>query len=171
MSESKFQGQCYCGKCKIEATGDVMFGVICHCSICSGLHAAESVSLVGFDGDNLKLVEGEDNVTGFKSSPTMIRYFCKDCGSSVYNVSLSEEMVFRDAPFLNFVNAKEKRLDALRPTAHMFYGSRQRDVNDDLPKFATFTFLPEMLDNQGNPLPADKKAKTDTDADDDKEKK
>ena len=69
------------------------------------------------------------------------------------------------------MNAKEKRLDALRPTAHMFYGSRQRDVNDDLPKFATFTFLPEMLDNQGNPLPADKKAKTDTDADDDKEKK
>jgi hypothetical protein len=43
----------------------------------------------------------------------------------------------------------------------MFYKSRYRDVEDALPKHETYTFLGGLLDNQGNPLPADKKAKKD----------
>jgi hypothetical protein len=71
--------------------------------------------------------------------PWKKRWRCKTCGSNVssYNSKTSKWSVWgcqldRDG------DGKIKHWDIIRPTAHIFYGSRVMDVGDDLGKWEAY---------------------------------
>ena len=136
---------------KFEATAKPMFVSICHCSICQRFGGGETQTLAGFAGhDSLKVVDGEEHLVGFNSSPGMTRNHCGKCGSPVLNVSLLEDFAFRDAPVVLFerdTNNRVKEFDGLlKPQSHLFYNQRMRDYVDDLDKWEGLPGSSEKLD-------------------------
>lgn len=75
------KGSCLCGAVRFEVPGDLKGPDACHCSQCrktSG-HYWASTDVQKAD---LKL-EGEDNITWYRSSEKVRRGFCKTCGSAL----------------------------------------------------------------------------------------
>jgi hypothetical protein len=75
------KGSCLCGAVRFEAPGELKGPDACHCSQCrktSG-HYWASTDVQKAD---LKL-EGEDNITWYRSSEKVRRGFCKTCGSAL----------------------------------------------------------------------------------------
>jgi hypothetical protein len=82
-------GFCLCGECSfvVPATS-VRFGFAsCHCSTCRLSHASPFVLWSGLNADrsdDFKLSMDETLLTGFRSSISCTRYFCKKCGTHLY---------------------------------------------------------------------------------------
>mmetsp|Transcript_43058 Transcript_43058/g.92275 ORF Transcript_43058/g.92275 Transcript_43058/m.92275 type:complete len:165 (-) Transcript_43058:135-629(-) len=140
-----FRGSCFCGACAFEATGVPIFRANCHCTLCQRWIGAPSTAFVGFKDEAMKIVKGEGNMHGFKTTDGMTRYRCKDCGSPVYGQSHLEAFPFRDAPLGLFERDAEGnilRLDELRPLSHIFCSSRIPGLvkadPDDVKKFLAY---------------------------------
>jgi hypothetical protein len=73
----------------------------------------------------------------------MTRFFCTLCSTPVYNESHLEDYPFKDIP-AGVLDRNEAEViaglakEAYQPQCHMFYGSRQLDVKDTLPKWTGF---------------------------------
>jgi hypothetical protein len=76
------RGSCLCGGVRISARGVLRSVVYCHCSQCrkqTGHYYAATNVL----NDDLR-IEGEDNITWYRSSDFARRGFCKNCGSALF---------------------------------------------------------------------------------------
>lgn len=76
------RGSCLCGAVRFEVAGGLERPDACHCSQCrrmSGHYwASTNVKRADFK------LEGEDNVTWYRSSERVRRGFCKTCGSALF---------------------------------------------------------------------------------------
>jgi hypothetical protein len=156
--EGLFQGSCFCSAVQFQIEGLPSWSVICHCTICARLSGSSGVDLVAWrNPEAFKVVEGEDKLTHFNSSPGMRRSFCKVCGSPVVNKSLTDDMVFFDVPLTLFKrNDREDIifLPLLKAKSHLFYKRRLHNHPDGLDKFETYPFgEPLKVDAAGNVLP------------------
>ena len=75
------KGSCLCGAVRFEALGELEAPDACHCTQCrktSGHYwASTNVPRTQFK------LEGEDNVTWYRSSEKVRRGFCRTCGSAL----------------------------------------------------------------------------------------
>jgi hypothetical protein len=81
MADELRTGRCLCGAVRFEARGAPRFISNCHCQTCRRASSAPSVTWAGFR-DAQVTVSGE-TLTGYASSPDVMRYFCGRCGSPI----------------------------------------------------------------------------------------
>jgi hypothetical protein len=76
------RGSCLCRRVEFEVTGPMRDVIACHCSQCrktSGHYwAASTVPLERFH------LTRDEGLAWFRSSPSAIRGFCRDCGASLF---------------------------------------------------------------------------------------
>ncbi len=77
-----YSGSCLCGAVRYHASGPISDVVACHCTQCrkqSGhYYAATDIP------DGALVIEGEENLTWYRSSEEAKRGFCKTCGSALF---------------------------------------------------------------------------------------
>jgi len=78
----RFIGGCLCGKVRIEASGEPYRVGLCHCLDCRK-HSGSLFSATGIFPEDAVAIEGE--ARDYKG-----RFFCPECGSSVFSRSGDE---------------------------------------------------------------------------------
>jgi hypothetical protein len=85
--------------------------------MCRRAHGAGYVTWVGFDSHQFRLLQGEDHLQWYASSPGARRGFCRSCGSTM--LFESERWAGETHVALACI---EGRIDRA-PQAHVFYDS------------------------------------------------
>jgi hypothetical protein len=67
----------------VELTPPTLFASCCHCETCRRVHAAPFVAWTAVSNERFRLVQGEDLLTPYASSPGVVRAFCRACGVHV----------------------------------------------------------------------------------------
>ena len=124
----RLEGGCLCGSVRyaIEALdGDVVD--YCHCGQCRKASGAPVTAWVQVAPARFAVTQGEPR--GFRSSERGTRWFCPDCGSSLYMTDPEDRSV---GVALGSLDEPAR----LRPTVHGWTGARLPwlDIADDLPR-------------------------------------
>lgn len=104
MSHS--EAQCLCGAVKITAQQINPKFTVCHCQTCRTWGGAP---LFAVKCGTKVLIEGDDSVTVYKSSPWASRGFCKQCGTHLF-YQLNESGEY-NMPVGLFANLPELEMD------------------------------------------------------------
>jgi hypothetical protein len=114
-----------------------MQAVFCHCSVCRRSTGSPFV-MIGFWAPDSALVDQGAPLLERATSPHLTRHRCPDCGAPIYNAVRSDKLTSNNfsMPLFDALD------DAARPTHHIFYADRVLDIDDGLPRFARFTWLP-----------------------------
>jgi hypothetical protein len=119
------RGSCLCGGVKLEIIGPLMRVLNCHCSKCRQQHGAAFRSRARVRIEDFKLLQGEELVRFYQSSPGFYRGFCGACGSPLITKSSHPEFgvplgILDDDP-------------NVRPTLHCFVASKAPwfDITDN----------------------------------------
>lgn len=75
-------GGCLCAAIRYEAQGPRIYNIICHCRMCQRASGGPLAALFYVPADHIKIVKGVPHV--YRSSATVDRLFCRDCGSPVF---------------------------------------------------------------------------------------
>lgn len=75
------KGSCLCGGVKVEAKGDPLRVIHCHCPSCRKATGAAFATFVDYALD--KVTFSGSTLGVYKSSPGVRRQFCKRCGTTV----------------------------------------------------------------------------------------
>ncbi len=79
----KLTGQCLCGSICYEITGKLGPIVNCHCIKCRRWHGAAFRTRCTIKRKNFKWIKGEKYLSRYLSSETVVKTFCKICGSNL----------------------------------------------------------------------------------------
>lgn len=128
-----YQGSCLCQSVRYEIQGDIGPISYCHCSRCRKANGSAFLAASQVDPKDFKLVQGQENLGDYESSPGVHRMFCRTCGSPVFSRRPGPPVIIR---------LRIGTLDtALRSKAeaHIFYADKADwfEFEDDLPKYAT----------------------------------
>ena len=127
-----FRGGCFCGGVRFEI-GEFFDAGYCHCTICRRFSGAPFVLWANAPARSFRVTEGAP--LGFSSSDHWTRYFCRECGAPVYGRHPSPPA--DDSDLVCILVPSLDAPDAIRPSAHIWYGSRLPwvEIRDDLPRF------------------------------------
>ncbi len=78
-------GSCKCDRVKFQVAGPISMAVNCHCNGCKKLSGSAFSTLVMVDRSDFKLAGGDGEVTRYQVSDRATKYFCRICGTPVYN--------------------------------------------------------------------------------------
>src|SRR6266545_2269937 len=133
----RYEGGCHCGRVEFQLDGPPMQSVFCHCSICRRSTGSPYVMGGFWDLRRTRILRAAPLVER-ATSACVTRHRCPDCGAAIFNAVRSVEQ-----PTNNFMLALVRELDAAaRPTHHIYYADRVIDIQDDLPRFDRFEWLP-----------------------------
>lgn len=124
---------CLCGKIKYRvdgALGDVRY---CYCVECRKASGSAYTANAQIPSENFEILEGENLLGSYESSPGKFRYFCSNCASPIYAALDSQpEFVRIRLGGLNFE-------PDTRITAHMWVKEKPEwcAISDDLPQYET----------------------------------
>lgn len=126
-------GSCHCKSVTFEITSELQTFEHCHCHTCRKIHGTVYGSSAIVARNGFRVVEGQQNIREYASSPGKRRCFCSNCGSHVYAYLLDEP---------NTVLLRLGTLDqdpGIRPSRHIWFNEKAPwyDVLDDLPKAKT----------------------------------
>ena len=82
MTDDVFLGGCMCGAIRYEATGPLMFVVLCHCRMCQQWTGSAMLGSATFPKGSVNFVKGTPKI--HQSSAVCDRGFCGECGSSLF---------------------------------------------------------------------------------------
>ena len=110
-----FTGGCLCGRVRFEVTPPTKWCAHCHCTLCRRAHGAAFVTWFGVERSQFEIVEGNDNVAWYQSTPSARRGFCRTCGSTLFFESerWADEMHIALAHMHGPIDR--------RPQAHVFF--------------------------------------------------
>ena len=74
-------GKCLCEAVEYRIEGKLGPVYNCHCSKCRRWHAAAFRTRASINKTQFKWVKGDDNLSSYKSSDYVTKFFCKTCGS------------------------------------------------------------------------------------------
>jgi len=128
---AKHEGSCLCGAVQYEVDGDFDGFYLCHCQRCrKGAGSAHAANLFSSTA-TLTWRSGEDRVTRFDLPTTRhTKCFCSTCGSGLpYRTPYGELLVVP-------AGGLDSKM-SIRPTAHIFVGSRAAwdDALGEVPRF------------------------------------
>ncbi|WP_328188174.1 GFA family protein [Marinobacter sp. OP 3.4] len=126
-----YTGSCLCGGIQYEINGDLEPVQICHCQQCRKAQGAALVTNIPVSTEQFSIIQGEDLLTAYESSPGKQRVFCSRCGSPI--ISRLESLP-------NVVRVRAGTLDGKPPltlSGHAFVGSKASwwPIVDDLPQW------------------------------------
>ncbi|KAJ7109819.1 Mss4-like protein [Mycena epipterygia] len=140
MPTSVRAGACFCGSVSYTVTGDPTLSAYCHCSRCQVMNGSAFIWTIHFPAAAFAWTHSDPHNTVLdtyvtEGKPWKTRYRCKNCGCCVasYNDRTMAWSVWGTQ--LEREGGVTKNLDGVGPTAHIFYGTRLVDVNDELGKW------------------------------------
>ena len=131
MHSDKYIGGCLCGKVRFEINGDIQDIVYCHCSQCRKAQGSAFATNGNVDVEKFKFVQGENELTGYESTPGQTKYFCSTCGSPIISRSISRPDKVR-------VRLGTIDTDIIeRPIGHIFVTSKANweNIEGSLPQY------------------------------------
>ncbi len=127
---SHIKGMCLCETVSYEIEGDLGPIFNCHCSKCRRWHGAAFRTRASIDAGQFKWLSGADNLSRYKSSDNVTKYFCSTCGSPIIST-------YEDRPNVLGIPLGGLEGDIRgRPQAHIFTGSKAAwyEISDSLPQ-------------------------------------
>ncbi|MBL3527218.1 MAG: GFA family protein [gamma proteobacterium endosymbiont of Lamellibrachia anaximandri] len=134
MSTNTYKGGCLCGKVRFEITGEIENIIYCHCSQCRKVQGSAFATNGNVDVEAFIFLSGEDELTGYQSSPGQTKHFCKHCGSPI--ISRNESVPNKVRVRLGTIESDIRE----RPIAHIFITSKANweELPDNLPQYESF---------------------------------
>jgi len=135
----KYRTSCYCHAVEYEVGADPVDAKICHCKACQKLHGAPMQWAAIFHKQDVRLTKGLDCLKFYNSERNIhervlpCKVSCALCGTPIADEGRRMWLAF---PSLFDFGELTKVPEAFRPTCHIFYGSRLKDVDDTLPKWS-----------------------------------
>lgn len=81
--ESLHRGSCLCGAVTYVLTSQPKAAAHCHCTMCRKHHGAAFATHASVPRTDLRYLSGEDLLSAYNSSASIVRRFCSVCGSSI----------------------------------------------------------------------------------------
>lgn len=78
------KGSCLCGAVRFEFTFPSKWCAHCYCLMCRKAHGAGFVTWIGVPVEQFRIIDGEDALIVYDSSPGAKRRSCRTCGSSLF---------------------------------------------------------------------------------------
>jgi hypothetical protein len=131
-NDDVLRGSCLCGGVAWQARGPFQDMSHCHCSMCRKSHGSAFGTYVAASADGYRMLQGEELIAQYRSSPDGVRRFCSRCGSIVPNPVEGAQA---------WMPAGNLEGDpGARPRAHIFVGSKAPwyEIADDLPRFDAY---------------------------------
>lgn len=125
-----YQGECFCGAVKVEASGEPEGMGYCHCRSCRSWSGGPVNGFTLWKPENVRVTQGEDSVATFNKTPGSSRKYCSACGGHLMT----------DHPGLGVVDIFSATLPGLAftPGLHINYAETVLPMKDGLPKFRDF---------------------------------
>lgn len=104
------EGTCLCGEISYQVDGELLFLYNCHCVECRAFSGAAHATNASIASSDFQVNDPMGYLTKY-STRGGVRYFCRNCGSSMYSLSKGGE----DFPALHvgtIRNPPQKALDA-----------------------------------------------------------
>lgn len=126
------RGSCLCGGVAWQAQHPFRLMSHCHCSMCRKSHGTAFGTYVAAGADGYRVLQGEELIAQYRSSPQGVRCFCTRCGSIVPN-PVDGALAWMPAGCL-------EADPGVRPQAHIFVASKAPwyEIADDLPRFDAY---------------------------------
>ena len=84
------EGGCLCGRIRYAVDGEIGEVSHCHCSMCRRIHGAAFATYGAVPRENFRWVSGAGTVKRYRSSTTLERTFCGNCGSTLQAILETE---------------------------------------------------------------------------------
>jgi hypothetical protein len=125
-------GSCLCGSVRYEIRNSLDRITHCHCSRCRKAHGAAFGTYARVNHADFSFISGEGDVTSYRSSPDVLRTFCKQCGSTLQFIRESKPQSFSLA-----IGTLDDD-PGIRPLHHIFVNSKAPwfEITDGLPQYA-----------------------------------
>ena len=126
-------GTCLCGQLEYKVADAFRYAMYCHCSLCRRMTGSAFKALAGIERSKLALTKGQDATAIFGDSDAWHNVSCRNCGSPLY-------AVVRDGAFVHVLMGTLVDTPTIRPTMHIFVGSKAPwyEITDDLPQHEAF---------------------------------
>lgn len=131
-SDRILKGGCLCGAVSYEVADAFVYAANCHCSNCRRATGSAFKPFAGIESGKLRVVEGASRLTIY-GDPAAHDAHCKACGSLLYSL-------VRAGAFVHVAMGTLIDPPAIRPTAHIFVGSKAPwfAIADDLPQYEEY---------------------------------
>ncbi|KAJ7431746.1 Mss4-like protein [Mycena galericulata] len=132
------KGSCACGLVSYTIEGKPLFSVYCHCTQCQRVDGAAFVSTMHFSPSAFSWTHSAENEPLIEKTGDFVLYRCKSCHSCAATQVDNGNWALRGTQLERDESGKIINWDGVKPTSHIFYGTRIVDVADDLPKWEGF---------------------------------
>jgi hypothetical protein len=124
-------GGCLCGRVRYQVSGRLSRVSHCHCSMCRKLHGATFGTYATVEPGGFRWLQGEERVMAYRSSASVGRTFCSDCGSTL------QFIVYGDPAKTDITLGTLDGDPQVRPGYHIYVGSKAPwfEITDDLPQY------------------------------------
>ena len=125
-----YQGECFCGAVKIEATGEPEGMGYCHCNSCRSWSASPVNAFTLWKPENVRVTSGAEHVATFAKTPRSDRQYCSKCGGHLMT----------NHPIWGVIDVYAATLPRLefKPGLHINYAETVLPMKDGLPKFKDY---------------------------------
>ncbi|KAF8215784.1 Mss4-like protein [Mycena galopus ATCC 62051] len=138
-SETVRKGGCFCGDLSFTIEGKPLFSLYCHCTQCQRADGAAFVSTMHYSPSAFSWTYAAEKEPEVETLRGFTLYRCKTCRScAATQMSDSQNWALRGTQLERDENGKIKNWDGVKPSSHIFYGTRLINVADDLPKWEGF---------------------------------
>ncbi len=126
MSETSYQGSCFCGEVKLTVTGAPAAMGYCHCESCRHWSAGPINAFTLWPPAAVKVTEGEDKLGSYAKTDNSHRKWCTQCGGHV----------FTDHPGMGLIDVYAAVIPDLpfKPGVHVFYEETVLHIHDGIVK-------------------------------------
>lgn len=83
MQDEVINGSCLCGTVRFVLSAPPTEILHCHCSMCRKAHGAVFATFARVAHADFSIVQGNDALVSYRSSPEARRTFCTICGSTL----------------------------------------------------------------------------------------
>lgn len=132
------EGGCLCGGVRFRVNGKLGPAGFCHCTQCRKASGSAFAANAPARTKYFQLLEGQELLSEYESSPGKFRAFCSRCGSPIFSRSEREPEIRRVR--LGTLDSDPGR----RPLAHVWTGEQAPwfEIHDDLPRYSQ-GYVPE----------------------------
>jgi hypothetical protein len=125
-----YQGECFCGTVKLEATGAPEAMGYCHCRSCRSWSGGPVNAFSLWRPEAVKVTAGADQLATYQQSELSQRQYCSRCGGHLMT----------NHPTLGLVDVFAATLPdlAFQPGVHVNYAETVLPMKDGLPKLKDF---------------------------------
>ena len=127
----RLTGKCLCGAVTYQVADGFVYALNCHCSQCRRSTGSAFKPFAGIARNRLRITQGTPLIHGDPDAAHNAR--CRTCGSLLFSV-------VRDGAYVHVTLGTLVDTPSIRPTAHIFVGSKVPwfQITDDLPQHQAF---------------------------------